>query len=170
MYSCIERLHGINIRTAETKAFRTFIRVTPQIKLSDCVLSMYKALTRHLLTHASPAWEFVSGTHALNPQGLEDKVLLKTDKFPRRTQIRELRVASRIPCFNNFIKKIAQAANISRTKPGEWKYSQHAKPSIENKWGLKSAVVKHAILQAKGAFMTKITYVKEWQRLRWSSG
>jgi len=83
------------------------IYYTPLIKWSDLALNLYTVLTRHLLTFASPAWKIVSGTHSLKMKGLEDKVLLTTDKFPRRTQIRKLHVAFRIPCFNNFIKNRA---------------------------------------------------------------
>ena len=99
-----KKKHGTYKRTAETKVLRTFIRFTSLIKLRDCALKLYTALARHPLTFASPAWEIVSGTHLLKRQGLEDEVFLRTDKCPRRTQIRKLHVAFRIPCFNNFIK------------------------------------------------------------------
>ena len=131
VYSFIERLHGIHIRTDETKDLRKFIRVTPLIKLSECALNLYTALTRYLLTFVSPAWEIFSGTHSLKLQGLEDKVLLTTDKFPRRTHIRKLHVAFRIPCFNNFIKNRAgskrKSFKIIRMKIFATREAQHRK-------------------------------------------
>jgi hypothetical protein len=70
------RLH---IEMIEAKALRTFIRLYSLFKSerlsANIKLTLHKALTRSVMTYASPAWEFAADTHLMKSQRLQNKVL-----------------------------------------------------------------------------------------------
>jgi hypothetical protein len=45
------------------------------------------------MTYACPAWELAAETHRLKLQRLQNRVLHTIGNFPRRTSVRDLRVA-----------------------------------------------------------------------------
>jgi hypothetical protein len=68
------RLH---IEMMEAKALRTFIRIYSLFKSerlrANIKLTLDKALSRSVVTYASPAWEFGSDIHLMNLQRLQTK-------------------------------------------------------------------------------------------------
>jgi hypothetical protein len=60
------------------------------------------------MTYARPAWEFAVDTHLLKLQRLQNKVLRTIDNFPRRTPVRDLHVAFKIPYAYDFIIKLCR--------------------------------------------------------------
>jgi hypothetical protein len=49
------------------------------------------------MTYACPVCEFVAETRLLTLQRLRDRVLRTVGNFPRRTSVRDIRVAFQIP-------------------------------------------------------------------------
>jgi hypothetical protein len=49
------------------------------------------------MTYACPAWEFAADNHLLKLQCLQNKVLRTIGNFPRRTPIRDLPMAFKLP-------------------------------------------------------------------------
>jgi hypothetical protein len=85
----------------EAKAFRTYIRVYPLFKserLSVIIkFALHKTLIRSIMTYACPASEFVSGRHLLKLKRLQSTVLSTIGSFSRRTPVRDLHMAFRLP-------------------------------------------------------------------------
>jgi hypothetical protein len=64
---------------------------------------------------AVPAWEFAADSHLVKLQRLQNKVLRTIGNLPRRTPVRDLNVAFKIPYVYYYIK-IMQATSRSHTK------------------------------------------------------
>jgi hypothetical protein len=64
------------------------------------------------MTNAYPTWEFAADNHLLKFQHLQNKVPRTTGNFPRRTPVRDLHMAFKLPLYN----KIMQATSRSHTK------------------------------------------------------
>jgi hypothetical protein len=96
----IWRLH-INVIDAET--FRTFIRIYSLFRservYTNIKLTLHKALIRSTMTYACLACEFAADSHLVILQRLQKKVLLTIGNFPRRTSIRDLHMAFKLPCI-----------------------------------------------------------------------
>jgi hypothetical protein len=60
------------------------------------------------MTYACPAWEFATDTHLLKLQRLRNKVVRTIGNFPRRTPVRDLHVAFKIPYVYDFITKLCR--------------------------------------------------------------
>jgi hypothetical protein len=60
------------------------------------------------MTYTCPAWEFAADTYLLKFQRLQKIVLRATGNFPRRTPVRQLRVAFKIPYVYDFITKLCR--------------------------------------------------------------
>jgi hypothetical protein len=77
-------------------------------------LILYKALIKSVMTYACPVWEFGVDSHLLKLQRLQNKVLRTIGNLQRRTPVRELRVAFKIPHLCDFVTKLCrlQAALI----------------------------------------------------------
>jgi hypothetical protein len=86
------------------------------------------------MTYACPAWEFAADTHLLKLLRLQNKVLRTIGNFPRRTPVRDVHVAFKIPYVYYFITKLCrhqaeviqnhQNPNVSNIGEGE---AQHRK-------------------------------------------
>jgi hypothetical protein len=111
----------------EAKAFRTFITLYSLFKSerlsANIKLTLHKALIRSVMTYASPAWEFAADTHLMKLQRLQNKVLRTIGNFPRRTPVRDLHIAFKIPYVYDFVSlllvcynKIMQATSRRDTK------------------------------------------------------
>jgi hypothetical protein len=87
------------------------------------------------MTYACLAWESAADTHLMILQRLQNKVLRTIGKLPRRTLIRELHMAFKIPyIYENITKLCRQRAeviqnhyienvrNIGQGKAGHRKY------------------------------------------------
>jgi hypothetical protein len=101
------RLH---IETIECKAFRTFIRLyslfRSELLSANIKLTLHKALIRYVMTYACPSWEFATEMHLLKLQCLQNKVLHTNGNFPRRTSVRDMRVAFHVPYVYDYITKL----------------------------------------------------------------
>jgi hypothetical protein len=71
-------------------------------------LTLHKALIRSLLTSACPTWEFVTETHLLKLQHLQNKVFHTIGNLPRCTSVRDMHVAFQIPYVYNYITKLCR--------------------------------------------------------------
>jgi hypothetical protein len=130
------RLH---IKTIESKAFRAFILIYSLFKSehlsANIKLTLYKALIRFVMTYASPAWEFAANTHLLKLQRLQNKVLRTIDNFPKRTWVRELHKAFKIPYIYDYITKLYRQqaeviqshehGNVRNIEQSEAQYRKH---------------------------------------------
>jgi hypothetical protein len=108
----------------KAKAFRTFIRVYSLFKSeqlsANIKLTLHKALIRSVMPYASPAWEFAADTHLMKLQRLQNKVLRTTVNYPRRTAVRDLHMAFRIPFVYDYITKLCkQHAEVIQTHDNE---------------------------------------------------
>jgi hypothetical protein len=100
------RLH---IEMIEAKAFRTFIRIYSLLyseRLSTNIkLTLHKALIRSIMTYACPASEFAAHNHLLKLQLLQNNFLRTIGNFPRRTPVRDLHMAFKLPYIYDYIIK-----------------------------------------------------------------
>jgi hypothetical protein len=103
------RLH---IEIIEAKAFRTFIRTYSLFKSerlsANIKLTLNKALIRSVMNYASPAWEFAADSHLIKLQRLQNKVLRTIGNFPRRTPVREVHMAFKIPYVYDYITTLCR--------------------------------------------------------------
>jgi hypothetical protein len=60
------------------------------------------------MIYACPAWELAADTHLLKSQLLRNKVLHTIGNFSRRTPVRDLHVAFKIPHVYDFITKLCR--------------------------------------------------------------
>jgi hypothetical protein len=60
------------------------------------------------MTYACPVWEFAADTHLLKLQHLQNWVLRTIGNYPRRTPIRDLHMAFKIPYVYDFIIKLCR--------------------------------------------------------------
>jgi hypothetical protein len=87
------------------------------------------------MTYGFPAWEFASDTYLLKLQRLQNSVLRTTGSFPRRTPIRELHVAFKMPYVYDFITKLCRQQaeviqnhtnpNVRNIRQGEAQHRKH---------------------------------------------
>jgi hypothetical protein len=81
-------------------------------------------------TYACPAWEFAADNHLLKLQRLKNKVLRTIGHLPRRTPVRDLHMAFKLPYIYDYITKLCRQqtnhenANVRNTGQGE---SRHRK-------------------------------------------
>jgi hypothetical protein len=108
----------------EVKAFRTFIRIYSLFKSerlnANIKLTFYRALIRSAKTYACPAWEFAAECHLFKSQRLQNKVLRTIGKFPKRTSVRDMHKAFRIPYVYEYItKSCRQQAEVVQNHENE---------------------------------------------------
>jgi hypothetical protein len=61
------------------------------------------------MTYACPTWEYAAGAHLLKLQRLRNRVLCAIVNLDRRTPVRELHVAFKIPYVYGYITKLCRA-------------------------------------------------------------
>jgi hypothetical protein len=72
------------------------------------------------MTYACPAWEFAAESHLLKLQRLQNRVLRTIGNLPRRTSVRDLHVAFKIPYVYNYIPKLcSQQAEVIQNHDNE---------------------------------------------------
>jgi hypothetical protein len=90
----------LHIEIIETKAFGRFIGLYSLFKSqrlsANIKMTLHKHLIRSVMACASPAWKFAADTLP-KLQRLQNKVLRTTGNFPRRTSVRDLYIAFKIP-------------------------------------------------------------------------
>jgi hypothetical protein len=86
------------------------------------------------MIYAYPTWEFAADTQLLTLQHLQNKVLCTTGKFSKRTPVRELHMAFRVPYIYNYITKLCrqQAKVIQNHENGNVATSVKVKLETEN--------------------------------------
>jgi hypothetical protein len=88
------------------------------------------------------AWEFAADTFLLKLQRLQNSVLCTIGNFPRRTPIRELHVAFKIPYVYDFITKLCrQQAEVIQN---------HVNPNVRNIGQGEAQLRKHKRLKHGG--------------------
>jgi hypothetical protein len=60
------------------------------------------------MTYACPTWEFVAETHLLKLQRLQNRVLRAVGDLDRRTPVRDLHLAFKIPYVYDYITKLCR--------------------------------------------------------------
>jgi hypothetical protein len=60
------------------------------------------------MIYVCPTWEYAADAHFLKQQRLQNRVLRAFGNFDRRTSIRELRVALKIPYVSDYIIKLCR--------------------------------------------------------------
>jgi hypothetical protein len=58
------------------------------------------------MTYASSAWESAADTHLMKLQRPQNKVLRTIGNLPRRTPVRDLQIAFKLPCIYDYIAKL----------------------------------------------------------------
>jgi hypothetical protein len=93
-----------------------------------------------------PAWEFAANNHLLKLQRLQNKVLRTLGNFPRRTPVRYLHMAFKLPYIYDYITKLCrQQAEV--TQNHENSNVRNIGQGTGNIGGLNLAAVKHTTVQ-----------------------
>jgi hypothetical protein len=99
--------------SCDAKALGTYIRtysiykskhLNPNIKLI-----VYRALIRSTMTYACPTWQFAADTHLKKRQRLQNRVLRAIGNLDRRTSVRDLHLAFKIPYVYDYITKLCRS-------------------------------------------------------------
>jgi hypothetical protein len=86
------------------------------------------------MTYASPAWEFAADTHLMKLQRLQNQILHTIGNLPRRTPVRDLHMAFKIPYVYDYVTKLCRQViqnhdnenvrNIEQGEPRHRKYKR----------------------------------------------
>jgi hypothetical protein len=128
-----------HIEKIAVKALGTYIRTYFIFKTkhlnANIKLIMYRALIRSIMTYACPTWEFAADTHLMKLQRLQNRVLQAIGNLDRRTPVRDLHLAFKIPYVYDYITKVCRRRaevilnhenpNVRATGQGE---ARHRKP------------------------------------------
>jgi hypothetical protein len=72
------------------------------------------------MTYAYPAWKFAAESHLLKLQRLQNKVLRTIGNFPKRTSVRDMLKAFRMPYVYDYItKSCRQQAEVIQNHENE---------------------------------------------------
>jgi len=90
------------------KATGTFLKLFPLLVCNSTLsphnkLTLYKLLTRPVLTYAAPAWSNTSSSNYCQLQILQSKCLRVIGNYPRRTPITHLHTALNLEPIHEFI-------------------------------------------------------------------
>jgi hypothetical protein len=87
------------------------------------------------MTYACPTWEFAADTHLTKLQRLQNRVLRSIGKLDRRTRIRDLHLAFKIPYVYDYITKLCRRQadvilnhdnpNVRAFEQGEARHRKH---------------------------------------------
>jgi hypothetical protein len=98
------RLH---IEKIAAKALGTYISTYPVLTnkhlSTNIKVIVYRALMRSITTYAYHTWEFAADTHAMKLQRLQKRILRLIGKLDRRTPVRDLHLAFKIPYVYDYI-------------------------------------------------------------------
>jgi hypothetical protein len=101
-----------NIERTAAKALRTYIRTYSLFKRerlsTNIKLKFYKVLIASVTPYACPTWENAADVRPLKLQRLQNRVLRATGNRDRRTLVRELHVAFKIPYVYDYITKLCR--------------------------------------------------------------
>jgi hypothetical protein len=90
-----------HIEKIAAKALGKYIRTHSILKSkhlnANIILIVYRALIRSIMTYACPTWEFAADTHLMKLQRLQNRVLRPIRNLDRRTPVRDLHLAFKIP-------------------------------------------------------------------------
>jgi hypothetical protein len=104
------RLH---IERTVAKALCTYLRtyfLFKSTRLSTNIkFTLYRALIRSVKTYACPTWEYAADAQLLKLQRLQNRVLRAIGNLDRRTLVREMCVAFKIPYVYDYITKLCRA-------------------------------------------------------------
>jgi hypothetical protein len=87
------------------------------------------------MTYACPAWEFAADNYLLKLQRLQNKVLRTIGNFPRRTSIRDMHMAFKLPYIYDYVTKFCRQqaeviqnlenANVRKIGQGEPRHRKY---------------------------------------------
>jgi hypothetical protein len=102
------------------------------------------------VTYACPAWEFAADNHLLKLQGVQNKVLRTIGYFPRRTPIRDLHMALKLPYIYDYTTKFASNKQKSYKimKMLMFATFDKANTDIGNIRGLNLVAIKHTTVHS----------------------
>jgi hypothetical protein len=69
-------------------------------------LILYRGIIRSIMTYACPTWEFAADTRLMKLQRLQNRVLRAIGNLNRRTPVRDLHLALKIPYVYHYITKL----------------------------------------------------------------
>jgi hypothetical protein len=101
------------------------------------------------MSYACTAWEFAEYNHLLKLQCLQKKVLATIGNFPRRTPVRDLHVAFKLPYIHDYINKLCrQQAEVIQNHENENIRNIGQEESRHKKYKrINFAAVKHTTIQ-----------------------
>jgi hypothetical protein len=103
------RLH---IEKTVAKALHTNLRSYSLFKSerssTNIKLTLYNALIKSVMTYACPILEYAADTQLSKLQRLQNRVLRATGNLERRTLVREMHVAFKIPYISHYIIKLCR--------------------------------------------------------------
>jgi hypothetical protein len=71
-------------------------------------LIVYRALIRSIMTYSCPTWECAADTHLIKLQRLQNWVLRAISNLDRRTPVRDLHLAFKIPYVYDYVTKLCR--------------------------------------------------------------
>jgi hypothetical protein len=98
-----------HIEVTVAKDLRTYIRTIRSERLrTNIKFMLYKALIRSVMTYARSTWEYSTDAHLLKLQRKQIRAFRAIENRERRTPIRELHVAFKIPYVYDYITKFCR--------------------------------------------------------------
>jgi hypothetical protein len=133
-----------HIERTVAKVLGTYKRTYSLLKIehvsTNIKLTLYKALSRLVMTYACPTWEHVANAHLLKLQRLQNKVLRAIGNLDRRTSVHELQVAFKVPYVYDYITKLCRTQaevilnhvnrNVSGIGQREATYKKYKRPKL----------------------------------------
>jgi hypothetical protein len=101
-----------HIERTVAKDFRTYVRTYSLFK-SGCLstnikLTLYKALSRLVMTYARPTLEYAADARLFQLQRLQNRILRAIGNLDRCTQVCELHMAFKITYVHDYITKLCR--------------------------------------------------------------
>jgi hypothetical protein len=94
------------------KALRTYLRTQSLFKSEhlsiNIKLTLFNALIRSVMVYVCPTWEYTADAHLMKLQRLQNRLLRATGNFDRRTAVREMHMALKIPYVYDYITKFCR--------------------------------------------------------------
>jgi hypothetical protein len=106
-------------------------------KSANIKLIVYRALIRPIMIYACPTWEFAADAHLMKLQRSQNRVLRAIGNLDRRTTVRDLHLAFKIPYVYDYITKLCRRPaavilnhenpNVRAIGQGEARHRKHKK-------------------------------------------
>jgi hypothetical protein len=128
-----------HIEKISAKALGPYIRTYSIYKSkhlsANIKLILYRELIRLIMSYPCSTWEFAADTHMMNLQRLQNRELRAIGNLDRRTPVRDLHLAFKIPYFYDYINKLCRRQaevilnhenpNVHAIRQGEARHRKH---------------------------------------------